>query len=94
MTLKSAFKIHCGYQNFTTSTFSWLKDGEPFTPPAVVPDSYGEFDEIDGFSGGPTTKSLLIKGDSPELQGYYSCMVKDALNHVVNSSASLVRFKG
>ena len=39
-------------------------------------------------------ESLRLYGTDPEIQGYYSCYVKDALDHVAISKSSLVRFSG
>ena len=41
-----------------------------------------------------TEMSMNMHAIAPEQQGYYHCMVTDALNHVVNSTKSLVRFRG
>ena len=89
--LNQRVRLTCSYQNFTQiKSFQWLKDGKAYDPPklevlegrfprAVSPDS---------------TKYLYVQGSDPELQGYYTCMVKDALNNTVKSKESLVHFTG
>ena len=89
--LNQRVRLTCSYQNFTQiKSFQWLKDGRAYDPPklqvlegrfprAVSPDS---------------TKYLDVQGSDPEVQGYYTCMVKDALNNTVKSKESLVHFTG
>ena len=92
--LNSAISVSCSYQNFTSATFKWVKDGEIFTPPKQSIRIEFEDGPPPGQQQEQTLMSINMQGNAPELQGYYHCMVIDALNHTVNSTKSLVRFRG
>ena len=96
VSMNSAIIVNCTYQNFTAVKFQWIKDGTIFTPPVVLNKNAYKEDSVVSPQNqqGHTVKSFTIQGVEPDVQGYYHCMVKDALNHTVNSTKSLVRFKG
>ena len=93
--LNSVISVNCSYQNFTSSTFNWVKDGEIFTPPKQSNElDKDKYVQIPAYLQEQRLMAINMQGSAPELQGYYHCMVKDALNHTVNSTKSLVRFRG
>ena len=96
VSMNSIIAVNCTYQNFTAVKFQWIKDGTIFTPSIVLDrNAYREDSVVSPQNQqGRTVKSFTIRGVEPGMQGYYHCMVKDALNHTVNSTKSLVRFKG
>eukprot|EP00794_Sanderia_malayensis_P014331 gene14331-15822_t len=89
VTTKQALQasVSCSYRNFTGTTFQWLKDNKKFTP---LPNK-------DKVTFSPdrklTTRTLILSTDNPVMQGYYSCLVKDELNHIITSKSSLLRLK-
>ena len=89
--LNQRVRLTCSYQNFTQiESFQWLKDGKAYSPPTLqVPE-----ERFPRSITPDTTRYLYVQGSDPEVQGYYTCMVKDALNNTVRSKESLVHFSG
>ena len=94
--MNTVIQVNCTYENFTAVKFQWIKDGAIFTPPTAFNSTVYKEESVltsKNLQGG-TFQSLRIQGAEPDLQGYYHCMVRDTLNHTVNSSKVLVRFRG
>ena len=83
--MNSVIRLYCTYRNYTAVEFQLIKDGEVFDSANYIRKASRQSSPAQEF---------MIHGTEPDWQGYFHCMVKDALNHTVNSTKTLVRFTG
>ena len=91
ITLGQEVQLTCSYFSQTEVIFNWMKDGGTLD---VSKWSNVVWDGSKIKQRNLTIQRLTLTVSDPDMQGFYSCLVKDKLGNSVRSERVLVRIQG
>ncbi len=97
VSLDTAVQLSCSFYNFTTISFSWIKDGTLLNEAGLqnLTSSSTQSTGVGIYSGGSLVNHVMaFTVNSPVNQGYYWCRVQDSSNNIVESFKAFIRLKG